>query len=220
MIEQRVDDVPAAVHEVQDARRQTDRVDQLEDFLHRQRHALGGFKHDGVAAGDRVRQEPEWNHAGKIEGRDDRTDPQRLANHDLVNPSGDVLGVVALNQDGCAACDVDVLDGAAHLAPRFGERFAALERDRPGDVVEVLFEKGFELEQELHAVGDGRAAPRGKGPACRVNRLSDVCDCREWRRADLFARRGIENRERVCGCRRHPLTPDVIAHLRATACRD
>ena len=121
--------------------------------------------HDGVAARDRIRDEPERNHAGKIERRDHRADAERLADHDLVDAGGDVFGVVALNQDGRAARHVDVLDGAAHLAARFGERLAAFERDGPGDLVEVPLEQILELEQELHAVGDRRPAPGGKRAA-------------------------------------------------------
>ena len=43
MIEQRVDDVAAAVHQVEHAWRQSDVIDELEHLLHRQRHALGGL---------------------------------------------------------------------------------------------------------------------------------------------------------------------------------
>ena len=56
-------------------------------------------------------------------------------------PGGDVLGVVALDQDRRAARDLDVLDRAAHLAARLDERLAAFHRDGARQILEVLFEQ-------------------------------------------------------------------------------
>jgi hypothetical protein len=129
MIEQGVDDLPASVHQIQDSRRQPHGIDELEHFLHRHRYALRRLHHDRVPARNRIGDEPERNHPREIERRDHRTDAKRLADHDLVDAGRDVLGVVPLNQNRCAAGHVDVLDGATHLAARLGECLAAFDGD-------------------------------------------------------------------------------------------
>ena len=63
-----VDRVAAAVDEVDDAGRDLlDRVDHLDDQRRRPRVALGGLEDEGVAAGDRVGQEPERDHRREVE---------------------------------------------------------------------------------------------------------------------------------------------------------
>ena len=83
-----------------------------------------------VAAGDRVGQEPERDHAGEVERRDGRDDADRLADHQLVDARGDVLEVAAHHQRRDAGGDFDVLDAALQLAFGLGERLAALLRDQ------------------------------------------------------------------------------------------
>ena len=96
MIEQRVDGVLAAVHQVDDAGREAGLLDEL-----RRCGAIvigvfsDGLRTTRVAAGDRVGQEPQRDHAGEVERRDDADDADRLADHQLVDARGDVLEVAA-----------------------------------------------------------------------------------------------------------------------------
>ena len=123
------------------------------------RHFFAGLDDDAIAGCKRIGHEPERNHAWEVEGCDDGDDAQRLADHVLVNTAGDVLVVVALHQDGRAACHLHVLDGAAHFAHTLGVRLAALFRDGARDGVEVLFQQRLEPEEMLNAIADGRASP-------------------------------------------------------------
>ena len=115
-------------------------VDQVEDAGHGGRHFLAGLEDEAVAAGDGVGQEPERDHAGEVERRDGGDDAERLAQHMLVDATGDVFGVVAHHQRGNARRHLDVLDAAPQLALRLRQRLAALLRRQAGDLVKVFFE--------------------------------------------------------------------------------
>ena len=135
MIEQRVDGVLAAVHEVDDARREAGLLDQLEDPRHRHRRLLGRLEDEACCrrrprrAGTRAGSSP-----GKLNGVMAADDADRLADHQLVDARGDVLEVAAHHQRRDAGGDLDVLDAAPQLAFGFGERLAALLRDEPRDL--------------------------------------------------------------------------------------
>ena len=144
---------------------------------------------------------------GKLNGAMIAHDAERLADHDFVDAGGDVFGVVALDQNGRAARDVDVLDGAAHLAARFGERLAAFQRDGPRDVVEMPLEQILELEQELDAIGDRRPAPRGKRAARGVDGLADLAGVESGVVPSCSPVAGLRTCQRVRGRRGHPVPP-------------
>ena len=163
VIEEGVDGFAGAVDEVDHAGREAEFLEDAEDVGHGERDALGGFEDDGVAGDEGVGQEPEGDHAGEVEGRDDGADAEGLADGELVDALGDVLGEEALGEDGGGAGDLDIFDGAAHFASRFGYCLAAFEGDGFGQFFEVLFEAGFEAEEVLDAIGERGAAPGGEG---------------------------------------------------------
>ena len=74
-------------------------------------------------------------------------------------PRGDVLGVVALHQDGDAAGDFHVFDGALQLAFGFGKGLAAFQGDGLCQVGEVALHQRLEAEQRLNAVTGRRPPP-------------------------------------------------------------
>ncbi len=162
MVEQRVDRGFAAVDQIHYAFGQSSLFEQLIDVAHGERDALGGLQDERVAGGDRVRQIPERDHAGKVEGHDGGGDAERLADHHFVDAAGDVFEVVALHHHRNAAGDFDVFNGAAHFGFGFGEGLAVFLRDDAGDVVEVVFEQHLQLEERLDAVFRRRAAPFGE----------------------------------------------------------
>jgi len=79
--------------------------------------------------------------AGKLNRRDGGCHTARLADHDLVDPAGDVLEVIALHQRRNAASDLHVLNSARQLSSRFGESLAILLRGETRDFVAVLLEQ-------------------------------------------------------------------------------
>src|ERR1700733_14487378 len=141
MVEQRVDGGFASVDQIYDAFGQASLFEELVNVPHGEWNALGRFEDESVASCDRVRQIPEGDHAGKIEGDDGGGDAEGLANHHLVDAASDVFQVVALHNHMNAAGHFDILDGAAHFGLGLGEGLAVFLRDDAGDVADVIFEK-------------------------------------------------------------------------------
>ena len=149
-----VDRVAAAVDEVDDARRDLlDRVDQLDDQRRRPRVELGRLEDEGVAAGDRVGQEPERDHRREVEGRDRGDDADRLADQLDVDAGGDALEGLALQQVRDRRRRLDRLDPAADLAVGVGQRLA--------HVGVTSVDSSSRRSQQLR-----RAAPAAPAPAC------------------------------------------------------
>src|SRR5208337_92931 len=94
--------------------------------------------------------------------RDGRDDAQRLAYQRLIHARRDVLQVVPLHHHRNAAGYFDILDSAPEFRLRFGEGLAVFQGDESGDLVDVIFQEEFQLEQILNALSWGSAAPRRK----------------------------------------------------------
>ena len=124
MIEQRVDDVLAAVHQVQTPFGSPMFSISLERPPHGERHALRWLQDKSISGGDGVGQKPERNHPGEIKRNDRGDHAQRLPDHHFVDAAGHVFEVVALHHHGNAAGNFDVFDGAAQLGFGFGKRLA------------------------------------------------------------------------------------------------
>ena len=201
----RVDGFASAVHQVHDALGQLQLVEQCEHLLHRQRHALGRLDDDGVAAGERVRQEPEGDHPGEVERRDDGGDAEGLADHHLVDAAGDVLGVVPLDHRRGPACHLDVLDGPAHLGARFADGLAGFHRDGAREVFDVLVEQRLQLEQILNPLADRNPPPCREGAGRGPRRLLDFSGRRQRRAVELFTGRRVEHRHGFGRGRARPL---------------
>ena len=139
VVEDRVDGVAASVDQIEHAGRDlVDRVDQLEDQLRGSRVALGGLQDEGVAAGDRVGQEPERDHRREVERGDRGDHADGLADHLDVDAAGDALEVLALEQMGDSGGCLDRLDPAQDLAASVAERLAHVVGDEVGDLVLAL----------------------------------------------------------------------------------
>ena len=76
--------------------------------------------------------------------------------------------------------DLDILYASSHLCFGFGKRLAVFLRDDASDVVEVIFEKDFELEERLDAVFRRSAAPFRKGGGGSFDGLVDFGGVGEW----------------------------------------
>src|SRR5262249_1227292 len=120
MFKQGVNRLLRSVHQIHHPARQAGLLDEAEHPLHGDRNFLRRLEDKGVPAGERVRQKPEWDHARKVEWRDRGDHAQRLANHQLVDTSGNVLAGVSLHQHRNAASDLDILDAPAKLADCLG----------------------------------------------------------------------------------------------------
>ena len=154
MLEDRLDRVAAAVDEINHARRdRLDLVDQLDDPGRGPRIALGGLEDEGVAAGDRVGQEPERDHRREVERGDRGDDADRLADHLDVETGGHSLERFALDQVGNRRRRFDRFDSAAHLPAGVGERLSHVGGDQ-----------GRRAPRDWRRARRGGRAPPGRDP--------------------------------------------------------
>src|SRR5687768_6716765 len=164
MVEEGVDGFARAIDEVEHAGGEAGFVDELEDLGEGDGDLLGRLDDEGVAAGDGVGEEPEGDHRGEVERADGGEDAQRGADGPLVDTSSSaVLEAVAHHEGGDAAGDLDVLDGAAHLAAGVIESLSVVLGDRAGDLIEVLLEELAEGEEIADTLDGWGAPPVGIG---------------------------------------------------------
>ncbi len=213
MIEERIDGDLGAVHQIHHALGNTALLQQFEGVFHGQGHALRRLYDKRVAAGDRVRQEPERNHAREIEWDDGGNHAQRLADHNLVDSAGHVFEVVALHHGRDTAGNLNVFDGAAHFALGFSEGLAIFLSKDAGDVVEVIFEQHLQLEQRLNAVLSGRAAPLRISGSSRFDGARHFGGARHRDAPEYFGGCRIDDVVPLGGLRVNPLSVDEMRNF-------
>ena len=215
VVEQRVDRVAGAVDEVDDAGRDLlDRVDQLDDQRRRPRVVLGGLEDEGVAAGDRVGQEPERDHRREVERRDRGDDADRLADHLDVDAGGDAFERLALEQVRDRRRRLDRLDPAADLAVGVGERLAHVGADQRDQFVAAPQQRLAQGEHRARPRCGGSVAPAGLRRARRLDRRVDVGGAESGTRGDDLAGGRVDVVERLDSVGRRPLAADVVPQQR------
>ena len=112
------------------SRDRLDRVDDLGDQRRRPRVLLGGLEDEGVAAGDREGQEPERDHRREVERGDRGDDADRLAHQLDVDPGGDPLERLPLQQVRDRRRRLDRLDAPPDLAVGVGQGLAHVGGDQ------------------------------------------------------------------------------------------
>ena len=126
MVEDGVDRLLVAVHDVQHAVGEARLLEKLEDQHRRGGIALRGLQDEGVAAGDRHRIHPQRHHGREVERRDAGDDAERLAVGMRVDLRPDIARELALQEMRDAAGELHHLDAARDLAQRVGMRLAVL----------------------------------------------------------------------------------------------
>src|ERR1700719_4221217 len=210
MVKQRVDRSFSPVDQTYNPFRQSGFFEKFVNVAHGERDALGRLQDERVSRGDGVRQVPERDHAGKVEGNNGSGDAEGLANHHLVDAACDVFEVVALHHHGNAAGDLHVFNCPAHLSFGFSEGLAVFLRDDAGDVVDVIFEQHLQLEERLDAVFGGRAAPLGKSGGGGFDGLADFSGIGKLDLGQRFSRGGIDYIAPFYRGRFGPLAIDVV----------
>jgi len=187
MVEKAVHRGFAAVDQVDYAFGQASFFEKFVDVAHGERHALTRLQDECIAGRDSVRQIPERDHAGEVEGHDGGGDAKRLADHHFVDAAGNVFEVVALHHHGNAAGDFHVLNRTAHFGFGFSEGLAVFLGDDAGNVIDVIFEQHLQLEEWLNAVFGRSAAPFGEGGGRGFDSLVDFGSFRERDLGEDFA---------------------------------
>ena len=154
MRKQPFDRLFGALDQVEHALRKASLLEELSQPDRAQRRALRGLEDEGVAGDHGQREHPERDHHREVEGRDPRTDADRVAIEVLVHAGRNVAQRAALKQCGRAAREVHHLDSAAHLPSRLLERLAVVPGDDRGQLLEMLFEERLEPEHQAHALQD------------------------------------------------------------------
>jgi hypothetical protein len=147
MVQDALHDLAAAVDQVDHSGRQLERVEHLERDLLGQRHLLGGLEHEGVAAGDRERQEPERHHGREVEGHDGRADAYGLTHRLGIHVARDVLEDAPLHRRRHGAGGLDHLDHSRHLGARVGDRLAHLRGHRARQLLPAVVQPGAQREE-------------------------------------------------------------------------
>ena len=171
-VEQRVDRLLVAVHDVEHAGGQPGLGEQLGEQQRRRRVLLARLEDERVPARDREREHPHRHHRGEVERRDaDATRRAAGAASGESTPVADLLGRLALQQVRRAARELDDLEAALDLAARVVDGLAVLGGDDPGELVGVRGEQLAEPEQHVRALGERLRAPRleagGRGGTAR-----------------------------------------------------
>ena len=182
------------VRQVDDALGQAGPLQDLNHPAGGERDLFRRLEDDGVAARDRVRQEPQRNHDREVERRDHAHDAQRLPDHRLVNSPSNVFQVVALHHRRNAACDLDVFNPATQLSGGLGVGLAVFPRNQPGNALKILFQELFEAKQELDPVPGGHRLPSRVRLRGGVHGFRDALAavCRDGR--ERFVGGGIDHR--------------------------
>ena len=115
-----------------------DLIDQLEDAVGRERILLGGFEHEGVAADERIRQEPERDHRREVERCDCRDDTYGLPVQLDVDAVRDALQRLSLEQVRRSARVLHRLNPPADLCVGVIEGLTHVQRHEPRKLIAVL----------------------------------------------------------------------------------
>ena len=158
MVADGFDDGFAAVHDVENAIGKARFLHQFGEFHGAEGRLLGGFEDEGVAAGNREREDPHGHHGGEVEGRDAGHDPDRLAQGFAFHAGADFEDL-ALNDLRKAAGELGALDALGDFGAGFGKRLAVFERAKLGESFLVLFQEMAEAVEDLNTFFDGDGTP-------------------------------------------------------------
>ena len=193
IVQQRVHSHFVAMHDVEHAVGQSGFLEQPGEIDAGRGIALGGFEHEGIAAGDGDREHPHRDHGREVERRDARAYSQWLTHRVAVHTRAHLLAVLAFEQVRDAAGELDHLQAAGHLAARVRHDLAVLAGDQTRQLVVIALDQLLELEHYPCATQRRRCGPRWEGDLGRGHRLPDLFGARERHPARHFAQRGVVN---------------------------
>ncbi len=148
-----------AVHDIEDAVRQTGLGEEFGELHGGRRVLLARLEHEGVATGDGEGEHPQRHHRREVERRNARDDTERLPDRGHVDAGGDLRGQLALELHADAAGQVDDLQAARDLSERVGVHLAVLGGDQFGDLVAVRVQQRAEREEDRGPLGQGGLTP-------------------------------------------------------------
>ena len=131
--------------------------------------------------------------AGKLKGAIAREHPDGLRLRIAVDTLGDIFQAIAGHESGHAGRVFAILDHAPHFTAGFVDGLALFPYQRPGDVLEVLFEQLLHPEQVASPAQRGGGSPFPKCVLGGLYSLIDVFLYPERDLRDLFTCSGAPN---------------------------
>ncbi len=168
MLEQRVDRLLVALHDIEHAVGQAGLLQQPGHQQARAGIERARLEDEGVAGGDRDGEHPHRHHHREIERGDAGHHAERLACRPIVDAGRDLLGEIALQQLRNAAGEFDHFQTAGQLAARIRQHLAMLGGDQARHLVGMPLQQFLEFEQDARPaqrrrVGPGRESGVGGG---------------------------------------------------------
>ena len=213
MLEDRVHRHLVALDDVEDAVRHARLLEQLGGVERRRRVLLRRLEHERVAAGEGGRPHPHGHHRGEVERRDAGDDAERLADGVDVDARRRLLGEAALHERRDAACELDHLEAALHLAHRVRQHLAVLVGEDARDVLAAVVDELADAEEDLGALRQRRRAPRGERRGSSSDGSVDLLDGGERDLLRLLAGGRVVDGARAPGRPRHARAADPVPDL-------
>ncbi len=173
MLEDGVDRLLVAVHDLEHAVGQTGLLQQIGEDQRGRRIALRRLQDEAVAARQRDRQHPQRHHRREVERGDAGDDAERLAQREAVDLAADLIGEITLEDLRRPRGELHDLDAARHLAQRVGQHLAVLGGDDGGKLARVAVEQIAEAE---HHAGSDQGRRRGPSRERRLRRPNGGID--------------------------------------------
>ena len=204
------DRLAAAVHDVEDARRQPGLLEDLDEALAQHRRVARGLEDDRVAADERGRDLPARDGDREVPGRDRADDADRLADAHLELVRHLRRRRLAEEAPALAGHVEGHVDRLLDVAAGLGAHLPHLAHHQLGQLVLVLDEALRDPEENLAAARRRRQAPALVGLLRGLDRAVDVGLRRARERPDRLARGRVRRVERVVAGGVDPLAADEV----------
>ena len=218
MVADRLDDLLAAMHDVEDAVGQTGFAQQFGDAAGAERHLLGRLEDHGVAEGDGVGDRPVGNHVREVERRDGSHDADRVTLDAALDAAADFehfAGDDLRQRSG----ELAQLRGFQDLGRAFIEDLPVLLGDQRRELLHVFLEQRFVAIENLHAFFDRNRCPRRLRLARGIDGAIDFCLPGHRHARDHLTRRRVGDIHRLPPLGINECAPNVVADSRVLGAR-
>ncbi len=151
MIQQRINRLFVALHNIEYTVGQASFLEQTGQDQRCGRVPLRGLEHKGIAAGDGDGEHPHRHHGREVERSYTGANPQGLAHCDHIDAGSNVFTELAFHELRNAARKFHDFQAAGNFAVRVAEHLAMFSRNGFGQLVGMLFNERLELEHHPRA---------------------------------------------------------------------
>ena len=203
-----------AVHDIEDAVRQTGFAANLAEQISRHRRQLARFGDGGVADGDRRRDFPAQQIERQVPRRDESRDAARLAQRVIERDAvGDVRFGFGVQDRGCE--EAEIARGARNIeAARERERFARVDRFGARQFFQIALDQVGDAEKNSRSLRRGCVRPIRERFLGRGDRQLDVAAVAVGDLRIRLAGRRLDVVEILSADWRYELTVDEVLDLR------